>query len=105
MVLRYLLPVVGFVLVPAALWANPAPVSPEARAKFDAGVELQKQGLNASAISSYQDAVRLAPEMAEAHANLGDVLADSGNTAEAEAQMREAIHLDPNNRGSVRREI
>jgi tetratricopeptide (TPR) repeat protein len=43
----------------------------------------------------YEEVLRLAPDNAMAHYNLGGVLQLLGRTAEAEAQRREAFRLDP----------
>ena len=42
---------------------------------------------------NYQKAVEIKPELPEAHANLGNVLASRGRIGEAMAQYREALEV------------
>jgi tetratricopeptide (TPR) repeat protein len=48
------------------------------------------------AASALEQAVRLAPASADAHAGLAQALAASGRPADAAAQFAEALRLDPN---------
>jgi protein O-GlcNAc transferase len=47
------------------------------------------------AIASYREAIRLKPDYAEAHFNLGSALAQQGNLEEAEDAFEEARRLKP----------
>jgi tetratricopeptide (TPR) repeat protein len=47
------------------------------------------------AIAAYRDAIRLKPESAEAHGNLGLALTEQGQVAEAITELRETIRLKP----------
>jgi Flp pilus assembly protein TadD len=47
------------------------------------------------AIASFQAALRLKPDDAETHANLGNVLLMTSRTAEAIGQYEEALRLKP----------
>jgi tetratricopeptide (TPR) repeat protein len=59
------------------------------------------------AIAQYGEALRLKPDFAEAHNNLGNALNDEGRTPEAIAQYQEALRLNPdyvgahNNLGNI----
>jgi protein O-mannosyl-transferase len=59
------------------------------------GCILDQQGEQTEAISQYQEAVRLKPDFAEAHNNLGNALGMKGQTDEAIHQYQEAIRLKP----------
>jgi Tfp pilus assembly protein PilF len=64
-----------------------------AEAWFFLGVISQRQGSPVEAIKRYENALRLVPDLAEAHNNLGVVLEEQGSVREAEAHFREAIGL------------
>ena len=48
------------------------------------------------AVESFRAALRLQPNLAAAHINLGDLLAQDGKDAEAAEHLEEAIRLAPN---------
>ncbi|WP_414579462.1 tetratricopeptide repeat protein, partial [Anabaena sp. CCY 9402-a] len=50
-----------------------------------------------AAIASYQTALRLDPNFANAHNNLGLALQDQGKLEAAIAEVNIAIHLEPTN--------
>jgi tetratricopeptide (TPR) repeat protein len=56
---------------------------------------LRGQGKLAEAITAYREAIRLKPDYAVAHSNLGTALRGQGKLAEAIAVYREAIRLKP----------
>ena len=49
----------------------------------------------AEAVAQYQEALRLKPDYAEAHNNLGNALRDQGQLAAAVAQYQEALRVKP----------
>src|SRR6266702_8908088 len=53
-----------------------------ARAHYNLGNVLNRQGKIQEAIQQYTEALRLQPNLAEAHHNLGATLADAGHIAE-----------------------
>ena len=60
------------------------------------GTALTKLGKLDEAIAEYREAIRLQPELAAAHVNLGAILCDQlGKPDEAEIEFREAIRLQP----------
>ena len=44
----------------------------------------------------YREALKINPNYAQAHYNLGNVLYNQGNLLEAEEEYREALKIDPN---------
>lgn len=62
---------------------------------FHKGVRLMEKGNAAQAETAFREALRLAPELAEAHANLGLLLAERQCWQEAEAHYCQAIALHP----------
>jgi len=56
---------------------------------------LSKKGQIDEAISQFQEAIRLKPDDAEAHNNLGTALGMKGQTDEAISQFQEALRLKP----------
>ena len=53
------------------------------------------QGDRAAADRAFRDAVRLMPQSAEAHRELGGWLAREGRADEAAVHLRQALHLNP----------
>ena len=60
------------------------------------GVSLDNLGLRDEAIRTYQEAIRIRPEDADAHNNLGIALAAKGNLDGAIEEYREALRILPN---------
>jgi tetratricopeptide (TPR) repeat protein len=58
------------------------------------GIELARAGEIEAAVAQFQEAVRVDPGLAEAHAQLGAVLLELGRDAEAEAALERAVALD-----------
>jgi tetratricopeptide (TPR) repeat protein len=56
---------------------------------------LQKQGRLPEAIGHYERALRIQPDYAEAHYNLGIALEKLGRTAEAIAHYEQALRIKP----------
>ena len=76
------------------------------------GVAQQQLGRLAESVTSYEKALVLRPDMAEAHANKGGVLRDLGRREESLACYERALALKPNfpegahyNRGNVLQEL
>jgi tetratricopeptide (TPR) repeat protein len=60
------------------------------------GVELARRGRYDAAIELFQESVRIDPELAEAHAQLGAALLARGDVETAAPPLRTAIELEPN---------
>ncbi|NES71242.1 MAG: tetratricopeptide repeat protein [Okeania sp. SIO2D1] len=67
----------------------------EAKAEFDRGVKLYKEGDLTSAEAAFRKAIELDSEFAEAYANLGSLLANQNNLSEAISQFENAVRLKP----------
>lgn len=70
--------------------------SHDVSAQFQRGVALQQQGRLEEAAAAYRELLKVAPNYAEAHANLGAVLARLGRHAEAIAAYEAALKINPN---------
>jgi tetratricopeptide (TPR) repeat protein len=81
----------------ATLWTSVTDVSPDdALAHLNLGnALLEIPDRMPDAISEYQRTLRIYPNYAEAHNNLGAILLKSGRTTEAVAEYEAAVHLDP----------
>ncbi|MGD1809200.1 tetratricopeptide repeat protein [Dapis sp. BLCC M126] len=67
----------------------------EAKAEFERGVKLYKEGDLKSAETAFRKAIELDSEFAEAYANLGSLLANQNNLPEAISQFENAVRLRP----------
>ena len=68
----------------------------QAQMRYAAGLELANSGKIQQAIAAFEDALRIRPDLAEAHNNLGVVLSQiPGRQADAVAHFREAVRLRP----------
>ncbi len=67
----------------------------EAKAEFERGVKLYKEGDLTSAETAFRKAIELDSEFAEAYANLGSLLANQNNLPEAISQFENAVRLRP----------
>jgi protein O-GlcNAc transferase len=56
---------------------------------------LRETGKLDEAVTACREAIRMTPDVAETHTNLGVALAEQGNLGEAVAEFREAIRLQP----------
>jgi tetratricopeptide (TPR) repeat protein len=72
-----------------------APVSPAARAAFQRGEKALEAGQLDEAAIAYQEALKTAPNFAEALNGLGSVLFRQGKRAEAVTKFQAAIAADP----------
>jgi len=63
--------------------------------QFNRAVELQQQGKLKEAADEYRTLLKLKPDYAEAHANLGVVLSRLGHYEEAVASYESALRLNP----------
>jgi tetratricopeptide (TPR) repeat protein len=81
----------------ATLWTSVTAVNPDdALAHLNLGnALLEIPGRMPEAISEYQSALRIYPNYADAHNNLGAILLQSGDITEAVAEYRAAVRLDP----------
>ena len=84
---------------PAEKMTSPVATHPQpfaaAAAKLYEADGLTRERKYAEAAAAAREAVRLAPDWAEAHSKLGGVLRDQGKTADAIAEYREAVRLRP----------
>jgi protein O-mannosyl-transferase len=81
----------------ATLWTSVTEVNPDdALAHVNLGnALLEIPGRVPDALSEYQTAVRIYPNYADAHNNLGAILLQSGRTTEAVTEYQAAVRLDP----------
>jgi tetratricopeptide (TPR) repeat protein len=61
------------------------------------------QGRFDRAVKAYSEALRLSPQLASAHCNLGAVLAELGRRDEALAHLKQALSIDPENKDAQER--
>jgi Tfp pilus assembly protein PilF len=61
------------------------------------GVTLQALGNGKDAVAELKRAIKLAPDAASIHANLGEVLRQNGKLDEAAKSLEKAIEIDPKN--------
>jgi tetratricopeptide (TPR) repeat protein len=71
---------------------RPAPQSPAEW--YEQGVELEADD-PAAAMAAYRRALAIAPDLADAHLNLGRLLHEGGDPAQAESHYRRALAIDP----------
>jgi Flp pilus assembly protein TadD len=67
----------------------------EAKSLFNEGTRLISEGDDVAAENAFRKAIQLAPDLAEAHANLGLLLDQQGHYNKAESFYRRAIELMP----------
>ncbi|HXJ43156.1 MAG TPA: tetratricopeptide repeat protein [Bryobacteraceae bacterium] len=70
-------------------------LSPEAIKHAEAGMEAQKQGKQAEAITEFRRVAELMPELAAAHVNLGQAYMQAGDFVNAIAPLKRALELNP----------
>ncbi len=75
--------------------AQSSPVSSPVEEAFQRGALAMHNGRSADAETAFRQAVKLAPQMAEAHLDLGLVLGQEGKLPEATASIQRALELDP----------
>ncbi len=83
------------VLLSATAAQSTPPQNPAAVASFRQGVAAQQQGDFERAAEAYRRAIEAAPGYAEAHANLGTVLARLGRYEEAVRSYERALQINP----------
>jgi tetratricopeptide (TPR) repeat protein len=71
------------------------PETLDADAQVAHGTRLAQQGRRAEALACFRQALRLRPDHARAHHNLGVALAEEKKYAEAAASLREALRCQP----------
>ncbi len=64
---------------------------------YEKGRTLQQEENFYGAERAYKKAIKINPNFAEAHNNLGNIMLDRGKFKEAENSYRETLHLFPNN--------
>ena len=62
---------------------------------FRLAVAAQREGRIEEAMAGYEEAIRLHPDLARAHLNLGALLGTRGRFAEARPHLEAAVRLDP----------
>jgi tetratricopeptide (TPR) repeat protein len=79
------------------IWRDTAEKLPSNyRARSNLGNALDDEGRTAEAMAQYQEVLRLKPDLAEAHSNMGNLLMKlPGRVDEAIAQYGEAVRLKP----------
>ncbi len=75
-------------------------IQPTATAWFNLGTAQRAFGLIMDAAESYRRAIALAPEYADAHSNLGEILRDQGDGEGTLAAFRAALAIDPDHGGA-----
>ena len=68
----------------------------EAETDYNLGNKYASQGKLEDAVTAYQQAITLDPNLTKAHYNLGYVYYEQGKLEDAIAQLQQAITLDPN---------
>lgn len=81
----------------AELAAAERKLGPKFLLSYFQGLALARAAKPEEALAVFQQAVRLDPKNAEAHANLGKTLLTLGRANEAIPELREALRLDPGN--------
>jgi tetratricopeptide (TPR) repeat protein len=84
-----------FLLVQAGASANAPAQQASALASFRAGVAAQQRGEWERAADAYRQAIEAEPQYAEAHANLGAVLARLGEYDQAVLSYNRALRINP----------
>ena len=74
--------------------------TPAVQEVFRQGAAAMRAGDSAGAEKAFREAVRLAPELPDAHLDLGLVLAREGKLDEATASVRQALALNPKQPGA-----
>lgn len=69
--------------------------SPQVQEAFERGALAMRNGRSADAEKAFREAVKLAPNLADAHLDLGLVLGREGKQEDAIASLRRSIELDP----------
>ena len=65
------------------------------------GIALNNQGKLDEAVAAYRQAIRIKPDLAEAHSNLGNALLGQGKLKEALASCDRAMSVRPNHFGTL----
>jgi len=73
----------------------PAQRTADAERQLDAGMALERAGDFEAALHCYDEAIALAPDLARAHFNRGNVLLDQGDAVQALLSYRKAVELKP----------
>jgi tetratricopeptide (TPR) repeat protein len=73
-------------------------IPPSAQKAYARGQKAANKGDKATAIGCFTEAVRLDPEFADAHNNLGAAYADQGELPQAAGEFQKTIDLEPEHR-------
>ena len=94
---KWIVAAIGAALISGAnLWGQgPGEQEAAVRSAFERGGAAMRAGDMGEAEREFRTVVRLAPQMAEAHLDLGLVLGREGKGTEAVASLRQAAALDP----------
>ncbi len=84
-------------LAPKVIGFTEAEEHPSAEDWFDVGCDLDAAGASQEAVQAYIRAIAADPDCADAHVNLGRLLALLGEFANAEAHYRRALESDSRN--------
>jgi tetratricopeptide (TPR) repeat protein len=77
-------------------------LGPQFLISYFRGLALDRAGKPSEALAAFQDAVRLNPNSAEAHLNLGKEDLADGHLNEGITELQEALRLNPGNRQATR---
>jgi Tfp pilus assembly protein PilF len=80
---------------PGVINASLAAVPKPALEKFEKGLEFAAKNETSKAVSQFEEAIKLHPQFAEAHSELGSALLKQGKLDQAETALRKVLELNP----------
>ena len=93
--------VVAVILTSTCMAQSPTDAAnPQVQAALQRGAQSMHAGNAAAAEQAFREAVRISPDLAEAHIDLGLVLGREGKIDEAIASLRQGVTLDPNSKSA-----
>ncbi len=69
--------------------------APPGRNYFQFGIYFSEKGYDVPAIAAFEETVRISPNFAKAHYNLGTLYLRSGDAARGRASLERAVEIDP----------